>query len=320
MAKYKIVIDLLGSDKGPEEILKGAALSLEAFPELSLILVGPEDLIKASNLPLDRVEIINCDKTVTNYDNSVDAFYKATDVSIFKALEATAKSDAIGMINAGNTGAMLVGCIKYLLTEKRTRPCLCAVMPTVTKSFTCLVDTGASIDCGPHQLVEFAHLGSEFMKKLLGIESPRVGLLSNGSEPTKGNKLVKEAHHLLAEEEGINFVGNIEGNNALSGQCEVLVAEGFAGNQVLKNSEGMAMNLITEIVKYGKKTGKEAEVMEIVGYLMQRFDFESLGAGIVLGIRKPVMKCRGSSGAKAIKNAVKMMINLSEEKSLYEDR
>ena len=315
--EHKIVIDLLGSDKGPEEILKGAKLALESFSSLRLILVGPKDLIEASDLPKDRIEIIDANKTVTNYDNSVEAFYKSTDVSIFKALEATANSDAIGMINAGNTGAMLVGCIKYLLDEKRTRPCLSAILPTTTKSFTCLVDTGASIDCGPHQLVEFAHLGTAFMKRL-GVENPRVGLLSNGSEPTKGNKLVKEAHHLMAEDPSINFVGNVEGNNALNGLCDVLVAEGFAGNQVLKNSEGMAMNLITEIVKYGKKTGKEAEVMQIVGYLMQRFDFESLGAGIVLGTRKPVMKCRGSSGATAIKNACKMMINLAEERSLYE--
>lgn len=319
MANHKIVIDLLGSDKGPEEILKGAKLALDAYP-VNLILVGPKAIIEAADLPADRIEIIDCDKTVTNYDNSVEAFYKSTDVSIFKALEATAKSDAVGMINAGNTGAMLVGCIKYLLNEKRTRPCLAAILPTTTKSYTCLVDTGASVDCGPYQLVEFAHIGSEYMKKVLGVESPRVGLLSNGSEPTKGNKLVKETHKLLAADPNINFVGNVEGNKALNGLCDVLVAEGFAGNQVLKNSEGMAMNLITEIVKFGKKTGKEAETMEIVGYLMKKFDFESLGAGIVLGIRKPVMKCRGSSGAVAIRNAVQMMVNLAEGRPLYEGK
>ena len=314
----KIVLDLLGSDKGPEEILKGAKAALEEYNDLILVLVGPEELIKGFGLPQERIEIIPANNTVTNLDNSVEAFYKSSDVSIFKALEATAKSDAIGMINAGNTGAMLVGCIKYLLDEKRTRPCLAAILPTTTKSYTCLVDTGASIDCGPHQLVEFAHLGSAFMKKMYGLNNPRVGLLSNGSEPTKGNKLVKETHKLLKEDSSINFVGNVEGNNALNGLCDVLVADGFAGNQVLKNSEGMAMNLIKEIVVYGKKTGKEAQTMEIVGYLMQRFDFESLGAGIVLGSRKPVMKCRGSSGASAIKNAIKMMINLAENRSLYE--
>ena len=107
MAKMKIVIDLLGSDKGPEEILKGCKAALEAY-DVDLILVGPKALVDAAELPSDRIEVIDCDKTVTNYDNSVEAFYKSTDVSIFKALEATAKTDAFGMINAGNTGAMLV--------------------------------------------------------------------------------------------------------------------------------------------------------------------------------------------------------------------
>lgn len=184
--------------------------------------------------------------------------------------------------------------------------------------FTCLVDTGASIDCGPTQLIEFAHLGTDFMRKLYKIENPRVGLLSNGSEPTKGNHLVKETHPLLAKEEGINFVGNIEGSKALSGMCDVLVAEGFAGNQVLKNSEGMAVNLITEIMKFGKMTGNEEVTKQIAGYIMKTYDFESLGAGIMLGARKLVMKCRGSSGPMAIKNTAKILINIMNNKTFYE--
>ena len=144
-----------------------------------------------------------------------------------------------------------------------------------------------------------------------------MGLLSNGAEPTKGNKLVKEAHALLAKEEGINFVGNIEGNKTLSGLCDVLVCEGFAGNQVLKNSEGMAVNLITEIVKYGKMHNVPA-AKEIVGYLMSRFDFASLGAGIMLGTSKPVLKNRGSCRRDAVKNAAQILVNLAENKTVYE--
>ena len=186
------------------------------------------------------------------------------------------------------------------------------------KGFTCLVDTGASIDAGATQLVEFAHLGTDFMKKLYKIESPRVGLLSNGSEPTKGSHLVKETYPLLAKEEGINFVGNIEGSKALAGDCDVLVAEGFSGNQVLKVTEGTAVALITEIMKFGKKTGNELMAQQIAGYLMKTYDFESLGAGIMLGARKLVMKCRGSSGPTAIKNTVKILVNIMENKTFYE--
>ena len=317
MEKYKIVIDTLGSDKGPEEILKGAKRILEENSRANLVLVGDEELIKTFNFPKERVEVIHATETVTNYDNPVEAFYKKPNVSIFKAIEEAAKEESAGIITAGNSGALMVASLRYLLDDKRTRPCMAAILPNMQHTFTCLVDTGASIDVGPLQLVEFAHLGSDFMKKLYKIESPRVGLLSNGAEPTKGNKLVKEAHKLLAEEKGINFVGNIEGNKTLAGLCDVLVCDGFAGNQVLKNSEGMAVNLITEMVKFSKKTGN-ASIMELVGYLMKTYDFESLGAGILLGAKKLVLKCRGSSGADAIYNASKILINIAENKTLYE--
>ena len=316
---YTIVIDTLGSDKGPEAIIEGAKLVLNEFNNVNITLVGNEELIKSKGLPTDRVKIIHAPETVTNYDSPIEAFYKKANVSVFKAVEECSKDEnAIGIISSGNTGALLVGTLRYLLDEKRTRPALAAILPNMAKGFTCLVDTGASIDCGPAQLVEFAHLGTDFMRKLYKIDNPRVGLLSNGSEPTKGNHLVKETHPLLAKEEGINFIGNVEGSKALSGMCDVLVSEGFAGNQVLKNTEGTAIALITEIMKFGKKTGQEEVAQQIAGYLMKTYDFESLGAGIMLGARKLVLKCRGSSGPAAIRSAAKILINVIEDKTFYE--
>lgn len=316
---YKIVIDLLGSDKGPEEMLEGARLVLEEFPNVDVILAGPKSLVDVAGLPAGRCQVLNAEKTVTNYDNPVEAFYRKEPVSVFLALEEAARNDeVIGVINAGNTGALFAGAIRYLLADKKVRPCVAAILPTTQNGFTCLVDTGASIDCGPVQLVEFAHLGSDFMKRMYKLEAPRVGLLSNGVEPTKGNKLVKEAHALLAQDPGIHFVGNIEGNKTLSGLCDVLVCEGFAGNQVLKNSEGMAVNLITEIVKYGKQHQLPA-AQQIVAHLMSRFDFASLGSGVMLGTRKPVLKSRGSCDRVAIKNAARILVNLAENKSMYDE-
>ena len=318
--KHFIVIDTLGSDQGPKAVLEGVKLVLEENKDINFIIVGDPNLIKEYELDSSRVRIIEAYETVTNYDNPVQAFYKQDKVSIFLALkEASENDDVIGVISSGSTGAVMVGTVKYLLNEKRTRPALAAILPTIEKgTFTCLVDTGASIDCGPHQLVEFAHLGTEFMRQLYKIESPRVGLLSNGAEPTKGNKLVKETHQLLAKEEGINFIGNIEGSKALNHLCDVLVCDGFAGNQVLKVTEGIAVNLITEMMKYGYKTGKEETTKEIAGYLMKTYDFESNGAGIMLGAKKLVLKCRGSSGAKAIRTACNILINLSNNKTIYE--
>lgn len=318
MEKREIIIDLLGSDLGPEEMLEGARLVLEEAPDISVALAGPKALIEAAGLPEGRYRIIEADKTVTNLDNPIEAFYSKEPVSVFKALEEAQRcDDVIGVVSAGNTGALFAGAIRFLLSDKTVRPCIAAILPNMQGGFTCLVDTGASIDCGSAQLVDFAHRGSDFMRRLYKMDSPRVGLLSNGAEPTKGNKLVKETHALLAKEEGINFVGNIEGNKTLSGLCDVLVCEGFAGNQVLKNSEGMAVNLITEIIKYGK-THNVPAAKEIVGYLMSRFDFASLGAGIMLGTQKVVMKCRGSSNRTAIKNAARILTNLSDNKTLYE--
>lgn len=318
MEKREIIIDLLGSDLGPEEMLEGARLVLEESPDISVALAGPKALIEAAGLPEGRYRIIEADKTVTNLDNPIEAFYSKEPVSVFKALEEAQRcDDVIGVVSAGNTGALFAGAIRFLLSDKTVRPCIAAILPNMQGGFTCLVDTGASIDCGSAQLVDFAHRGSDFMRRLYKMDSPRVGLLSNGAEPTKGNKLVKETHALLAKEEGINFVGNIEGNKTLSGLCDVLVCEGFAGNQVLKNSEGMAVNLITEIIKYGK-THNVPAAKEIVSYLMSRFDFASLGAGIMLGTQKVVMKCRGSSNRTAIKNAARILTNLSDNKTLYE--
>lgn len=315
--RYSIVIDTLGSDKGPEAILEGAKLVLNSYDNIDLVIVGDENIIKNYDLDFSRVKIINSCQTVSNLDSVTEAFYKKADVSVFKAMEVLAKEDHIGLISAGNSGALLVSTILYRLCETASRPCMAAVLPNITGGYTVLVDTGASIDCGPAQLHEFGRLGSNFMKYLYKIDNPRVGLLSNGAEPTKGNKAVKEAHKLLAADSSLNFVGNIEGNKALSGLCDVLVADGFAGNQVLKNSEGMAVNLITEIVTYAKKNKQEEVIMPLVQHLMKTYDFESLGAGIILGVKKHVMKCRGSSGASAIKSAAHMLINIAENKSFY---
>ena len=319
----KIVIDVKGSDKGAEEVIKGAFLALEKNPSLEILLAGDREELTAAleGQSADiarRVEILDAPDTVTNYDDPSVAVFKKTESSMMKSLAALSERDELfGMITAGNTGALIAGSLRFLSTPERVRPCLAAVLPAADGSFTCLVDTGATIDCTPSMLLHFARLGSELMRKMYGIEAPRVGLLSNGAEPTKGNKLVKEAHLLLKEAEELNFVGNVEGNSALSGVCDVLVCDGFAGNQVLKVSEGMATRLITDMVRYAKKTGSQ-EIMGLVGHLMGVYDFSSLGGGIILGCKKPVIKTRGSSGAEAVANTAAMLMNMASNKAVFD--
>ena len=312
--QYKIVIDALGSDKGPETIILGVSMALKEFPNLSITLVGPEGLIneKIKELGIDqsRLKIIPAEETITNYENPYTGIMNKPQASLVQAMKEVGKDeeDYAGMITAGSSGAILMGSFRFLADENKTRPCMAAILPNGKGSYTALVDTGATIDCSSSQLHSFAKLGSDLMRRMYQIENPRVGLLSNGAEPTKGNHLVKETFPILQEDKDINFVGNIEGNNTLTGDVDVIVCDGFAGNQVLTNVEGMAKRIITDIVVLSKKRNRP-EFMEVAQYLMKSYDISALGGGIVLGTRKLVIKARGNSDERAIVNLSRMIIN-----------
>ncbi len=317
----KIAIDTLGNDKGPEVIVEGAVMALQANDDLSVVLYGDQAVIEAklAELTYDaaRLEVVHAPDAVTNYDNPMQAIFQKPDASIVKGLQELGKrEDLFGLVSAGSTGALIAGALRYVPAKQLKRPALAAILPAAKGGYTCLVDTGANIDCTASQLVDFAHMGAELMQKYYNVENPRVGLLSNGTEETKGNKLVKETHQLLKVEQGLNFVGNIEGTNALSGDCDVLVAEGFAGNQVLKNSEGIARRIITDVVVYGKKTGNP-EIMKLVQYLLGVYDFNALGGAILLGVGKPVVKARGSANADSIKNTSEILLNMAQNRDIF---
>ncbi len=320
----KILIDTLGSDLGAEEIIKGAGKALERHPELSVVLSGDTETIQkacsANGIPSDRTEILDAKEEITNYDSPAEVLFTKSGSSMMKGLsEVAMREDIFGMISCGNTGVLLPASMKYLSGDTRVRPALAAVLPAENGSFTCLVDTGATIDCTPEMLHHFAHLGSDLMKEMYGVDNPKVGLLSIGAEETKGNKAVKEAHALLKNDENINFAGNIEGHKALSGACDVLVCDGFAGNQVLKVTEGTAKRILTDIYKIGKRTGS-ADIMNLFGQLMKIYDIGSLGGGIVLGVRKPVIKAHGNSNSEGIANITKMLLNMAENKAVFDKR
>lgn len=317
---YSVVIDTLGSDKGPGTIVKGACLALNEFSNLHVVLTGDANFIKEnidSKIDMSRVTIIDAPDLISNYDHPVMAIKEKTNSSLVKALEFLKQNDdCIGLINAGSTGALLVGSMIYLKNQALCRPTLAAVLPGGNGNFTCIVDTGANVDCTSEMLVQFAHLGSDYMKRLYKIESPKVALLSNGAEDSKGNAVVKETNKKLREEKDLNFIGNFEGTNALSGECDVLVCDGFAGNQILKGTEGCAKRLITDIVTMGKKEN-EPKYLELAQKLAQKYDFNSLGGAVILGVAKPVIKAHGASNEQTIVNTVKMLINLYENNKIY---
>ena len=323
MSFYKVVIDTKGSDKGAVMVAEGVALALEKFPDLFAVLSGDEEYLRAEmekhGADASRIEYINAPDEITNYDNPGMAIFTKRDSSLVKALEALAATDEyLGLVNAGSTGALLAGSLRYLATPDMQRPALCAVLPAENGAFTALVDTGATVDCSAAQLQHFAHLGRDHMRALYGIESPKIGLLSNGKEEGKGNKVVKEAYQLLKEDEMLNFVGNMEGTNALSGECDVLVCDGFAGNQILKCTEGTARRIIKDIVKLSKKTGDES-LMNVVGHLMKLYDFNSLGGAVILGVKKPVLKAHGAANAQSIMNTISILLNLVKKENMYKN-
>lgn len=320
--QIKIVIDTKGGDNGPAVMVRGAAAALEKYPELGVLLVGDEEDISsqwtALGLSMDRVEILNAPGEITNFDHPAEALFTKTDASMLQALQTLSdREDLFGMITAGNTGVLLTGAMRYLSGKERVRPALAAVLPAQNGSYTCLVDTGATIDCTPAMLHHFARLGSDFMRDMYGIERPKIGLLSNGTEPTKGNKLVKETYPILAADETLNFVGNIEGSSALSGACDVLVCDGFAGNQVLKVTEGTATRLITDIMKYAHRTGSQ-EIKTLAAHLMGVYDIGSLGGGNILGAAKPVIKTRGNAAEKTVVSTVGMLLNMAQNKAVFD--
>lgn len=322
MENIKIVIDTKGGDNGYKVIVKGAMLALDKYPMMSAVLVGDKEalLSECASLGIDteRVEIIDAPAEITNYDSPAEAVFKKTDSSMMVSLDVLGKRDDLfGMISSGNTGAIITGAIRFISAKDRVRPALAAVLPAQNGSFTCLVDTGATIDCTPAMLHHFARLGSKFMRETYAIENPKIGLLSNGSESTKGNKLVKETYPLLEGDAELNFVGNIEGNTALSGTCDVLVCDGFAGNQVLKVTEGTAARIITDVMKYAYKTGSD-EIKALGAHLMSIYDIGSLGGGIILGAAKPVIKTRGNAGEQAIVSTAGMLINMAQNKAVFD--
>lgn len=318
----KIVIDTKGADKGAAVLIKGVAMALERFPDVGYVLVGDKDGItaecRALAIPTERIEILDAPGEITNYDNPAEAVFAKRDSSMMQALKALSqRDDLFGCLSAGNTGALLVGAMRYLPTEKRTRPALAALLPAQRGGFVCLVDTGATVDCTAELLHHFAHLGRDFMQSVYGIETPRIGLLSNGAEESKGNALVKETFPLLRADEGLCFIGNVEGTNALSGVCDVLVCDGFAGNQVLKVTEGTAKRIITDIMKYAKRTGSE-DAMALGRQLLGMYDIESLGGANLLGVRKPIVKMHGSAGERTIVNSTQMLLNMAANKAVFD--
>lgn len=316
----KIVLDVFGGDNAPQEILNGAKAALEKESDFELVLCGKKDIIdayiKENALDETRITVLDATEVITNDESPVDAVRNKPDSSIVKAYDyLNSDSDAKAFVSAGSSGAVLTGAVLLLKRIKGiNRPALSPVLPTVTDSNVLLIDCGANTEPKAINLVQFAKMGSAFMKSVYGVECPKVGLLSNGTEDKKGNTLNKEAFPLL-KEAGINFVGNMEAREILSGDYDVVVSDGFSGNIALKASEGTALGMFGLIKDGIMKGGLRAKL----GYLLlkpvfkgvkKKMDYNDNGGAVLLGLQKIVVKSHGSSKAKAICNSILQAKNM----------
>jgi phosphate acyltransferase len=311
--RSRIALDAMGGDHAPGEIVRGALLAVEEYPDVEVNLVGREEVLReqlGGTIP-SSITITDAREVVDMTDNALAPLRRKRNSSIRVCANLVAEGKADAMVSAGHTGAAMTSAYKVLGTiEGVSRPALAAVLPSVASAgYTLLLDVGANVDAKPAYLREFAVMGHFYAQMIFGIDAPRVGLMSIGEEEGKGNELTKETFRVL-KETGLNFMGNAEGRDVFNGNMDVIVCDGFIGNVVLKASESLAEMM-------GKLIREELtrSVTRKVGALLakgafadikKRTDYSEYGGAPLLGVNGGCIISHGRSSAKAIKNAIRV--------------
>lgn len=307
----KIAVDIFGGDNSPSALIDGCVDAAKLYDDVEFIFTGDEriitDYMSEKGYGSSRISIIDAPETITCGEQPTVAIKRKKNSSLVKALELVASKEADAFVSAGSTGAVLAGATLIVRRIKGVkRPALAPVMPTV-KGPVLLIDCGANVDCKPNYLQQFAVMGSAYMKKVCGIDAPRVGLINNGAEAEKGNELTKSAYKLL-ENTDINFVGNCEARYTMTGDYDVLVCDGFVGNAVLKCTEGVARSIMSIIKQelMASPITKLGALISKSGFkrVKKRMDYTEYGGAPLLGINGCIIKAHGSSNAKAITSAI----------------
>ena len=320
----RIALDAMGGDRGSELLIDGALSAIDNRPDLEVVLLGPEDLLKeqvarraGSGNGIDRLSIVHASQTVSMHESPVDAMRKKKDSTIMVGFDLVKNGKADAMVSAGNSGATMAAAIRKLgRLQGVSRPGIASLFPTL-KEPVMLMDIGANVDCRPQHLFQFAIMASSCSGLLLKNDRPRIGLLSIGEESGKGNALVKETHDLL-KASTLNFIGNVEGRDVYRGDVDVIVCDGFVGNISLKISEGLA-EAAMEMLKIEIMKSLRAKI----GYLFirkafaafrKRVDYAEYGGAPLLGINGIGIICHGSSSSVAICNAIGVAADMLENR------
>ena len=314
----RIILDAMGGDNAPKANVEGA---VRAVKELGaeMILAGDEEKIRAAaaelGLSLDGITVLHTDEVITMEDQPTDVVKSKKNCSMAVGLQALADGKADAFVSAGNSGALLVGATMIPRRIKGIkRAAMAPLLPTET-GHAILLDGGANLECRPEMLVQFGIMGSIYMEKVMGIPSPAVGLINNGSEECKGRELEQETYKML-ERTDLNFLGNLEARDVPSGRAQVLVTDGFTGNIVLKLYEGLGKFFAGKMKELFTGAGKIGALFmaDKLSAFKDSFDYKKVGGAVLLGISKPVIKAHGSSNGEAFFHAVRQAKNCVEGK------
>ncbi len=315
--KGKIVVDTYGADLGEDIIIKGVLDALEEYPQFGAVIVGSHEAFERNSELISekasRIELIEAEDFITNQDAPTCVFGGRDNSSMVLALKALKeREDCFALLSPGNTGALFVGSMCRLGLKKGVKaPVLSAAIPTPGNKWVCLLDCGASLSCTPADFEKFALLGSDFARLAFGTPNPRVGLLSNGKEETKGTELTKATYAVLKNAD-LNFIGNVESYDLLSDEVEVVVTDGFTGNIILKSVEavGAAARKVVENVSRELGVENSPEIQKIMETMSHKFDLNIYGGGTFLGTVKPIVKMHGCSTEVTVRSCIEQLIRV----------
>ena len=307
----RILLDGMGGDHAPDEIVAGAVAAAKEIDE-EILIIGDRQAIETALNKADYagtgIQIIEASEVITNDEAPVKAVRTKKDSSIVKGLNMVKNKEADVFLSAGSTGALLAGGLFILgRIQGIDRPTLATVYPVIGMEPSLLVDTGANAECKPNNLLEFAMMGSIYMEKVIGRENPTVGLVNNGTEEGKGTTLTKAAYELLSKSH-LNFIGSIEARSLQDGVCDIIVTDGFTGNAIIKLTEGLGLMVLREMkrrfmsstkAKLGALLLKE----QLLG-IKKEFNYAEYGGAPLLGVKGAMLKMHGSSDALAVKQTI----------------
>lgn len=314
----KIAVDLLGADRDELELLDGVIDALNENSDLFAYILGTKEKLQKAldekKANKEQFEIIDAPEFVTNRDNPMEAIRSKVNSSMIKGATLCRDNDDVGaFVSCGATGVLMVSSMMIIKPISPTiSPVLVCEFIKRNGDYVCLSDCGANLDCPADRLVSFAKIGSAYMKAK-GVENPKIRLLSNGAEDSKGTNVIKETNALL-KETNLNFLGNIEGSSILTGDADVVVADGFSGNVLLKTLECGAVSVIKDIDDFADTLeGSEKETLKaLANKLYKRYDYNTQGGAVLLGVKKPVIKGHGAATAETILSIVRIAYTLAK--------